>query len=396
MKQFDYNKYLKNNPLLKESINEATIRDLIKPLTSKLESMGYEVDVDPTFGFPMIKARKTLPDGSVLQMYVQPSEDEIQKKIGQPVVGETIDVEFNHWTREVVKRFFGLLKTKGDWDLKRLPDEAGRNIDLGTGMFDIPVEQSVTKVIDLLKKAEQKVSGGTPTRQMTRDADADFMGEGVYEDRPFTSKLYQQCTALGISWEENSRDPYPIHVEDKRGHELWLRINEKSRTIDAVAQGLSKDIPLYDIGKSGADIANMLKSMNSSWFRDNDPEQDMLQEKNNESIDYNKYLKNNPLLKEFTDDPQAEEDAEAFVSTPEGNKAVAELKSFISRPYEDEELQDLLNMLKLTREQFLTVAQVAGMKLKSGWGGITIKDRNYKGTTPYIEYVPDTRKWWVG
>ena len=96
------------------------------------------------------------------------------------------------------------------------------------------------------------------------------------------------------------------------------------------------------------------------------------------------------------DDSEEDEDGEAFVSTPEGNKAVAELKSFISRPYEDEELQDLLNMLKLTREQFLTVAQVAGMKLKSGWGGITIKDRNYKGTTPYIEYVPDTRKWWVG
>jgi hypothetical protein len=115
-----------------------------------------------------------------------------------------------------------------------------------------------------------------------------------------------------------------------------------------------------------------------------------------QQFDYNKFLKNNLLLKEFTDDPQAEEDAETFVSTPEGNKAVATLKSFISRPYEDEELQDLLNMLKLTREQFLTVAQVAGMKLKSGWGGITIKDRNYKGTTPYIEYIPDTRKWWVG
>jgi hypothetical protein len=122
-------------------------------------------------------------------------------------------------------------------------------------------------------------------------------------------------------------------------------------------------------------------------------------------FDYDNYLKNNPLLKENTDettmkeftyDPQAEEDAEAFVSTPEGNKAVAALRSFISRPYEDEELQDLLNMLKLTREQFLEVAQAAGMKLQSGWGGITIKDRNYNGTTPYIEYIPDTGKWWVG
>jgi hypothetical protein len=125
-------------------------------------------------------------------------------------------------------------------------------------------------------------------------------------------------------------------------------------------------------------------------------------------FDYNKYLQNNPLLKEvmtrvnadmineFTYDSQAEEDAEVFVRTPEGNKAVATLKSFISKPYEDETLQDLLNALKLTREQFLVVAQAAGMKLKSDWGGITIKDRNYNGTTPYIEYIPDTEKWWVG
>lgn len=182
MQPFDYNKYLKNNPLLKESINEATVRDLIKPLRSKLESMGYEVDVDPSFGFPIIEAFKTLPDGSVLRMSVQPSEDEIQKKMGEPVAGETIDVDFTLWTTKVTKKFFGLYKQKSR-DMQRLPDEAGINIDLGTGMFDIPVEQSVTKVIDLLKKAEQKVGVGTPTRQMTGDADADFMGEAIQKEK---------------------------------------------------------------------------------------------------------------------------------------------------------------------------------------------------------------------
>jgi hypothetical protein len=105
---------------------------------------------------------------------------------------------------------------------------------------------------------------------------------------------------------------------------------------------------------------------------------------------------NEATMKEFTYDQQAEEDAESFVSTPRGNSFVISLKSFISRPYEDDELQDFLNDLGLTREQFLAVAQAAGMKLQSGWGGITIKDRNYKGTTPYIEYIPDTGKWWVG
>jgi hypothetical protein len=182
MKPFDYNKYLNNNPLLKESINEATVRDLIKPLRSKLESMGYEVDVDSSFGFPLIEAFKTLPDGSILRMTVQPSEDEIQKKIDQPVAGETIDASFTLWTTKVTKKLFGLYKQKSR-HMQNLPDEAGINIDLGTGMFDIPVEQSVEKVISLLKKAEQKVGAGTPTRQMTGDPDVDFMGEAIQKEK---------------------------------------------------------------------------------------------------------------------------------------------------------------------------------------------------------------------
>jgi len=137
-------------------INEATIRDLIKPLRSELESMGYEVDIDPSFGFPIIEAFKTLQDGSILRMTVQPSEDEIQKKMDEPVAGETIDVSFTLWTTKVTNKLFGLYKQKSR-DMQNLPDEAGINIDLGTGMFDIPVEQSIERIISLLKNAEQKV-----------------------------------------------------------------------------------------------------------------------------------------------------------------------------------------------------------------------------------------------
>jgi ribosome modulation factor len=211
-----------------EEINEATVRDLIKPLTSKLESMGYEVDVDPSFGFPLIEAFKTMPNGSILRMTVQPSEDEIQKKIGQPVVGETIDVEFNHWTREVVKRFFGLLKTKGDYDVKRLPDQAGRNIDLGTGMFDIPVEQSVTKVIDLLKKAEQKVSGGQTNNSLnevdTKEAKADEAVKAEVKPKAPTTKKRKTLHIdiahpyeyrLGIQQELNTLGEYTDEALEK-------------------------------------------------------------------------------------------------------------------------------------------------------------------------------------
>ena len=143
--------------------------------------MGYEVDVDPSFGFPLIEAFKTLPDGSILRMTVEPSDKELDQRRSSDKSGfndyTTIDVSFTLWTTQVTKKLFGLYKQKTR-DMQNLPDEEGVNIDLGTGMFDIPVEDSVNRVIGLLKKAEQKVSGGTPTRQMTGDADADFMGEG--------------------------------------------------------------------------------------------------------------------------------------------------------------------------------------------------------------------------
>jgi hypothetical protein len=190
MKPFDYQKYLKNNPLLKESINEVTLKNLIKPLVAKLESMGYEVDSDPTPGFQTLEAFKTYPDGSILRMYLTPSDKEVDQRRDMPDdnrgLGDysTLDVSFTYWPIQVTKKFFGLFKSK-ERMMQDLPDEAGRNIDLGTGMFDIPVEDSVNRVIGLLKKAEQKVSGGTPTRQTTGDADADFMGEAKDNDSWF-------------------------------------------------------------------------------------------------------------------------------------------------------------------------------------------------------------------
>jgi hypothetical protein len=189
MKQFDYNKYLKNNPLLRESINEATLKDLIKPLYIKLASMGYEIDTDPTPGFQTLEAYKTYPDESILRMYLTPSDKEVnQRQNSDDSRGlsdySTLDVSFTYWPVKVTKKFFGLYKSK-DRVMQDLPDEAGRNIDLGIGMFDIPVEDSVNRIISLLKKAEQKVAGGTPTRQMTGDPDTDFMGEAIGQDNDY-------------------------------------------------------------------------------------------------------------------------------------------------------------------------------------------------------------------
>jgi hypothetical protein len=149
--------------LIKQVLQEATLKNLIKPLVSKLESMGYEVDSDPTPGFQTLEAYKTYPDESILRMYLTPSDKEVDQRRDMPDDNRglsdysTLDVSFTYWPVKITKKFFGLYKSK-ERVMQELPDEAGKNIDLGTGMFEIPVEDSVNKVIGLLKKAEQKAA----------------------------------------------------------------------------------------------------------------------------------------------------------------------------------------------------------------------------------------------
>ena len=197
---------------IRKVLKEATLKDLIQPLRSKLESMGYEVDVDPSFGFPLIEAFKTMPNGSILRMTVQPSEDEIQKKIGQPVLGETIDVSFTLWTTKVTKKLFGLYRQKSR-DMQRLPDEAGINIDLGTGMFDIPVEQSVTKVLELLKKAEAKVE---PMKEVIRR---------LQEDTEYQEFFKKAMKKFDISSPAELKDP-----AKKKEFFDWIDANYKGKS----------------------------------------------------------------------------------------------------------------------------------------------------------------------
>jgi hypothetical protein len=236
-------KILKNKGIVSEApVNEATVRDLIKPLTSKLESMGYEVDVDPSFGFPIIEAFKTLPDGSVLRMSVQPSENEIQKKMGEPVAGETIDVDFTLWTTKVTKKFFGLYKQKSR-DMQRLPDEAGINIDLGTGMFDIPVEQSVERVISLLKKAEVKVTqtSGNPLNEVdTKEAKAaEAVKAEVKPKKATESKLKELHIDQANPYEYRHGLAHELHqLGEYTGEAL-----EKAKT--TVLKNLAKDANFY-------------------------------------------------------------------------------------------------------------------------------------------------------
>jgi len=140
-------------------VDEATIKDLFGPLSAKLESMGYSVDIDSTGGYKTIFAYKVLPDKSSLTVFVGPSETELKTRDYKGFDNfETIDMSVKYYTDQITKKFFGLFKNKERVMQKLSDDTEGENIDLGRGMFEIPIDQSVVKVTDIVKKAEQKVA----------------------------------------------------------------------------------------------------------------------------------------------------------------------------------------------------------------------------------------------
>jgi hypothetical protein len=233
-------KILKN----KGVITEASLKDLIKPLATKLESMGYEVDYDSSFGFMQIEAFKTLPDGSILRMTVVPSDAELQQKNygGTSDRFSTIDVDFTHWTTKITKKLFGLYKSKTQV-MNRLPDTEGTNIDLGTGMFDIPVEQSVDKIISLLGKAEQKaiqMSNNSLNEVDTKEAKKDEAVKAEVKAKKVTEpKLKELHIDYANPYEYRHGLAHELHQLDDYSAEAL----EKAKII--VLKNLAKDANFY-------------------------------------------------------------------------------------------------------------------------------------------------------
>lgn len=148
-----------------EQLNETDFKEITGKLTSALESMGYEVEYEPSYyGYPSIMADKPIGEGH-LRVWIQPSYKELQSyrdKYKDDPTGptakisySTVDVEFVLWKPEVVKKFFGLFKSK-KLTGRNFPEESGMDIDLGSGMFNIPIEDSVNRIIAVVKKGEQK------------------------------------------------------------------------------------------------------------------------------------------------------------------------------------------------------------------------------------------------
>lgn len=101
---------------------------------------------------------------------------------------------------------------------------------------------------------------------------AGILKEEVYQSQPFTKKLYDEVTKLGIRWTDGGKGLYNIHVEDREGRELQLNIDEKRRVINAITPGYKTDIYINDIGDSGEDIKNTLESLTDEFYQDNDPD----------------------------------------------------------------------------------------------------------------------------
>ena len=83
-----------------------------------------------------------------------------------------------------------------------------------------------------------------------------------------------------------------------------------------------------------------------------------------------------------------------FLGTPRGRNAVTKLRDLISKPYRHGELDDVLQILNLNKDQFMYAAEEAGMKYGADGRGIHIFDKNYKNEGVSIDYI--NGEWIVG
>ncbi len=84
----------------------------------------------------------------------------------------------------------------------------------------------------------------------------------------------------------------------------------------------------------------------------------------------------------------------AYAKTPQGKNAINAIKNLISSPYDYNQLDDLLQVLNLTKENFKYAADEAGMEYSSDAAGIRIFDDNYKNSDVSIDRI--NGEWVVG
>ena len=99
--------------------------------------------------------------------------------------------------------------------------------------------------------------------------------------------------------------------------------------------------------------------------------------------------------KEIADEEAKElETASTFVNTTQGKNAVRAIEDLISKPYGYSELDDVLQILNLDKQNFIYAAKAAGMDFGTDGAGIHIRDNNYQNQDVSINQIGG--EWIVG
>jgi hypothetical protein len=99
--------------------------------------------------------------------------------------------------------------------------------------------------------------------------------------------------------------------------------------------------------------------------------------------------------KELADEKaQDMENARTFINTTQGKNAVRVIKALISKPYGYDKLDEVLQILNLSKQNFKYAAKAAGMDFITDGAGIHIFDDNYQDQDVSIDQIND--EWIVG
>ena len=86
--------------------------------------------------------------------------------------------------------------------------------------------------------------------------------------------------------------------------------------------------------------------------------------------------------------------ARTFINTIQGKNAVRVIKALINKPYGYDELDEVLQILNLDRQNFIYAAKAAGMDFETDAAGIHIYDNNYQDQDVAINQI--NGEWIVG
>jgi hypothetical protein len=95
-------------------------------------------------------------------------------------------------------------------------------------------------------------------------------------EHPARKKDLKKLTNLSSQFEKDKfevREDFEDNVftvTNKKGFETVFRLTNKGN-FTAIVEGYSSDIPLGDVGKTYKDLKEIVRSINKSWMKENDP-----------------------------------------------------------------------------------------------------------------------------